>query len=100
MRDAWLQCIETVVQRKQCVPAEGDDRRLILNGQHRGTRLPRPGRHIGNRGALLPLVHRLLVDAVALGQRSQALLTLLYRSTDRLCRSGALAHRACFHSRE
>ena len=39
---------------------------------------------------------------MALGQRSQALLTMLYRSTDRLCRCGApmknLAHSASFES--
>ena len=41
---------------------------------------------------------------MALGQRSQALLTMLYRSTDRLCRCGApmknLAHSASFESLE
>ena len=51
---------------------------------------------------LLPLGDGLLVDPVALGQRPQALLTMLYRSTDRLCRRGApvenLAHSASFHS--
>jgi hypothetical protein len=40
----------------------------------------------------------LRIDAVAPGQRPQALLTMLYRSTDRLCRCGApmknLSHRA------
>ena len=61
-----------------------------------------PGRQIGDRGPLLPLGDGLLVDAVALGQRPQARLTMLYRSTDRLCRRGApmenLAHSASFHS--
>jgi hypothetical protein len=41
---------------------------------------------------------------VALGQSSQALLTILYRSTDRLCRCGApvknLAHSASLHAGE
>ena len=50
----------------------------------------------------LPLGDRLLVDPVALGERPQALLTMLYRSTDRLCRRGApmknLAHSASFDS--
>ena len=49
----------------------------------------------------LPLGDRLGVDAVALGQHPQALLTMLYRSTDRLCRGGApvknLSHSASFH---
>ena len=59
---------------------------------------------IGNRTALLPLGHGLLVDAVAPGKCPQALLTILYCSTDRLCRRGAavknLAHSASFHSKE
>lgn len=41
------------------------------------------------------------VDPVALGQRPQALLTILYCSTDRLCRCGAavknLSRSASFH---
>src|SRR3712207_94118 len=54
-------------------------------------------------GALPPLRDRLRVDAIAPGERSQALLTMLYRSTDRRRRCGApvvnLAHSASFHSR-
>ena len=41
------------------------------------------------RGPLPPLRDRLRVDAVALRQSPQALLTMLYRSTDRLRRRGA-----------
>src|SRR4051795_7898201 len=48
------------------------------------------------------LRHRLLIDAVTSGERSQALFTMLYRSTDRLSRRGApvknLAHSASFDS--
>ncbi len=36
-----------------------------------------------------PLGDGLLVDPIALGERPQALLTMLYRSTDRLRRGGA-----------
>ena len=57
--------------------------------QNRGLRFFRTGRKISNRGPRLPLGDGLLVDAVALGKRPQALLTMLYRSTDRLCRRGA-----------
>lgn len=39
--------------------------------------------------ALLPLRDSLLVGTVALGERSQALLTILYCSTDCLRRGGA-----------
>src|SRR4029078_12115746 len=70
--------------------------------QHCGLRLFRAGRQIGDRAALLPLGHGLLVDPVMLGQSPQALLTMLYRSTDRLCRCGAavkhLAHSASLHA--
>lgn len=67
MRGARLQCIEAIVQRQQGMPAKGDDRRLIFNGQNGGARLPRPCWQIGDRGSLLPLRHRLLTDPVALG---------------------------------
>ena len=47
---------------------------------------------------------RLLVDPVMLGQSPQALLTMLYRSTDRLSRRGAavenLAHNASLHAEQ
>lgn len=51
-----------------------------------------------------PFGNSLLVDPVALRQRPQALLTMLYRSTDRLCRRGApmknLAHSASLDSED
>ena len=50
------------------------------------------------------LENGLRIDPIALGQRPQALLTILYCSTDCLCRCGAavknLSHSASFHSRE
>jgi len=53
-------------------------------------------------GPLLPF--GALVDPVAACQRPQALLTMLYRSTDRLCCRGApmknLAHSASFDSED
>src|SRR5207253_10525413 len=62
------------------------------------------GRQIGDGAALLPFGHGLRVDPEPLGQSSQALLTTLYRSTDRLCRGGAavknLAQSASLHARE
>src|SRR6202049_4758042 len=104
MRDRRLQGIKTIVERQQRVPAEGNDDRLLPDRQHRRLRLARPGRQIGARTALLPLGDGLRVDAVAPGQSPQARLTMLYRSTDRLCRRGAavehLAHSASFHSPE
>src|SRR5262245_49285678 len=54
--------------------------------------------------AFLPLGHGLGVDPVAPGKRPQALLTMLYRATDRRCRCGAavknLSHSASFHCLE
>ena len=47
-------------------------------------------RFFHNRRPLLPLGDRLGVDAIALGERPQALLTILYCSTDRLCPPGRL----------
>src|SRR3954452_19627713 len=84
------------------MPAEANDDRLFLDRQHRRPRLlwSRPSVH--DRAARLPLAHRLLIDAVTSGERSQALFTMLYRSTDRLSRRGApvknLAHSASFDS--
>src|SRR3954470_24234233 len=82
--------------------AEGYDDRFILDRQHRRLRVFRPGGQIGDGGSLLPLGHGLLVDAVTLGELPQALLTMLYRSTDRLRRRGApvknLSHSASFDS--
>jgi transposase len=104
LRDGGLQRIETIIKRQERVSAEGDDNRLFLDRQHRGLRLFRAGRQIGHRAALLPLGDSLLIDTVALGQAPQALLTMLYRSTDRLCRCGAavenLAHSASLQPEE
>src|SRR5271163_879162 len=104
MRDRRLQSIEAIVERQERVPTEGDDDRLLLDREHRGFRLTRAGWQIGDRAALLPFGDGLRVDAVAPGQRPQARLTMLYRSTDRLCRRGAavenLAHSASLHAKE
>ena len=81
MRDRRLQGVQAVIERKQCVTPEGDDDRLLLGRQNCRARFLRPRRQIGHRGPLLPLRHRLLVDAVALRQGPQALLTMLYRLT-------------------
>lgn len=88
-RDRRLSSVEAIVERQQGMPSEGDDHRLFLNGQHRRLRLLRTGPFVGDRGSLAPFGHRLLVDPVALRQRLQALLTMLYRSTDSLSRRGA-----------
>lgn len=43
---------------------------------------------VGNRYPLLPFRDRLLVDAIPLRKCPQSLFTILYCSTDRLCRRG------------
>ena len=67
-------------------------------------RLLRPCGEIGHRRPFLPFGDRLLIDTVTLGERPQALLTIVYRSTHRLCRAGApvknLSHSASCHSDE
>src|SRR3954466_15959119 len=102
MRDCRLECVQAVIERQKRMPAEANDDRLFLDRQHRRSRFlwSRPSVH--DRAARLPLAHRLLIDAATSGERSQALFTMLYRSTDRLSRRGApvknLAHSASFDS--
>ena len=75
VRDRRLQAVEAVVKRQQGVPAEGDNDRFLLNGEHGGARLL--GAHPGVRSArpFAPLLHRRRADPVALGQRPYALFT-------------------------
>src|SRR5580658_47349 len=84
------------------MPSEGDNDGLFLDGQDRRSGLLGSGPEIGDRCPALPFGHGLLIDSITLRQRPQALLTMLYRSTDRLCRRGApmknLAHSASFES--
>src|SRR3954466_2030855 len=83
MRDCRLECVQAIIERQKRMPAEANDDRPFLDRQHRRSRVlwSRPSVH--DRAARLPLAHRLLIDAVTSGERSQALFTMLYRSTDR-----------------
>ena len=89
MRDGWLQRIEAIVERQQRMSPESDDDRLLLDGKDCRLGFLGACRTIGDGLALLPLRDSLLVDPVALGKCSQALLTILYCSTDCLRRGGA-----------
>src|ERR1700677_734114 len=89
MRDRGLQGIKAVVERQQSMPSEGDNDGLFLCWQDCRSGLLGSCRQVGNGGPHFPLGDRLRVDAVALRKPPQALLTMLYRSTDRLCRRGA-----------
>src|SRR5919107_5713206 len=102
--DGGLKRVEAVVERQKRVAPESDNDGLLLDRQHRRSGLARAGWQIGIGCALPPLRDRFLVDAIALGERSQTLLTMLYRSTNRRRRCGApmvnLAHSASRHSCE
>jgi hypothetical protein len=82
--------------------AERHDDRLLFNRKNCRFWVLGACPLVGERVAIAPLGHRLRIDAVALRQSPQALLTMLYRSTDCLSRGGApmknLAHNASLHS--
>ena len=67
VRDRRLQGIEAVIERQQCVLAEGDDHRLFLGRQNRRARGLRTHRRIVNEGSLAPLGDGLLIKAVLRG---------------------------------
>ncbi len=76
-RQVWdrrLKGVEAVVQGQQCVTAESDNDRLLLDRQDCGSGFFRSRAFIANRRPLLPLGDGLLIDAIALGEGSQALL--------------------------
>ena len=89
MGDGGLQSIEAIVERQQRMLPESDDDRLFLDGEHGGPGFLGACREIGDGPTLLPLCDSLLVDPIALSEASQALLTILYCSTDCLRRGGA-----------
>jgi hypothetical protein len=89
MRDRCLQSVEAIIEGQQSMPAEGNNDRLLFHRQDCGAAMRRPGTQISHRAALPPLRHGLRVDSMPPSQSPQALLTMLYRSTDRLCRRGA-----------
>lgn len=99
LRDRGLKSVEAIVERQQRMPAKGNDNGFLLKGKNGGLRR-RPGLSVRNRGPLPPLGYGLRVDPMALGEGPQALLTMLYRSTDCLSRAGApvknLSHSASF----
>ena len=59
------------------MPPESDDNRLLLDGKNGRFGFLGACREIGDGLALPPLRDRLLVDPVALGERSQALVMAL-----------------------
>ena len=101
LRDRGQQGVQAVVERQESVLAKRHYDGFLLDRQNHRSRNggTRPVIHRGL--ALLPLGDGLRVDAVAPRKSPHALLTMLYRSTDRRCRAGApmknLSHSASFH---
>jgi len=93
-----------IIERKQCMPPEGDDHSLFLDWQSSRLRGLRPSSHVVDWRPLPPLRNCLLIDAIAIEESPQTLLTMLYRATDCLSRRGApmkkLAYSASFHPSE
>jgi len=81
MGNAGLQGIKAIIQRQQRVLAEGDDDRFLRDAQHRRMGILGAGPHIACATPAPPFGNRFGVDPVTLGQRPQALLTILYCST-------------------
>jgi hypothetical protein len=77
--------MEAIVQRQERLPAKGNMMASSSTDNTEAFCIRRAGRKIADRTAFLPLGHGLLIDPVAFGKRPQALLTILYRSTDRPC---------------
>ena len=100
MRDLLLQGVEAVIQRQPGHSTEGNDHGFLLLGEDGRARPLGTHRQILNGIALLPFGDRLRIDTKALGQINYALLTILYLSAGRLCRSGLrvenLSHSASF----
>jgi hypothetical protein len=87
--DRSLQRIEAVVQRQQRVLAKRHDDGFLFDRKNRRPGNGWAGATVGSRLALPPLGNGLRVDPMTPSQCPHALLTMLYRSTDRLCRCGA-----------
>ena len=64
MRDRRLQRIEAIIEWKQRMASEGDDRGFLPARQYRGADDLRPHRRVMHEGSLAPLGHCLLVEPV------------------------------------
>ena len=90
MWDRWLQGVQAIAQRQQCVPSERDDHRLLSLCKNGGTRLLRSGLAILDRLALPPFDHRLRVDTQPSTQRRGRSLRLSAIAGNRLPANGSL----------
>lgn len=69
MRDRWLQGVEAIVQRQQCMPPEGNDQRFLIRAQDRGAGVRWAGLAIFYCLALVPFGGRFDVDTKFPAQR-------------------------------
>jgi hypothetical protein len=80
--------VDLVGQERVLAKSHGDG--FLLFAQGRGSPLLGPHGSILDKGAPPPLLDGLWVDAVALGELQEALLTMLDRPTHRRRRAGAI----------
>ncbi len=95
-RYLWLQGMEAVVQRQQCMASECHDRRFLGLGQDRRARLPRACLQIPDRRPFPPLRDRPGIDAQLEAQRrerSSTPLGIMPRMTLPIARQGSAAGR-------
>jgi len=89
MRDAWLQGIETVIERQQRVAPKSDNHGVLLDAENRRMRFLRSHPHVLNRLTLAPLGDGLDVDARLPARRRVRSARSLYCCPDRLRGRGA-----------
>lgn len=75
-------------QRQQHVVPERHNHRFLFRYQHSGMNSLRPHWGIADARLLTPLLDGGWIGSMLSSQRPQALLIMLYRSTERLCRAG------------
>ena len=69
-RDGGLQGMEAVIERQQCVLAEGDHDRLFGFAQYGRSGRLRPHRRVVGRAPALPFDDGLRIDPMAAGRRT------------------------------
>ncbi len=88
-RQVWncrLQRVEAIVERQQSMPPKGVDHSFLFDREHRRGRVLRALSARRAPRSASASSRRSSGSSVAIRQRSLALFTILYCSTDRLCR--------------
>ena len=89
MWNGRLQGVEAIVERQQCVSAEGNDGRFLLRREDGGARLLGPHRGVLAGVALAPLGGGLAIEAVLHGEGAHGLLGALEGSSGGVRGAGA-----------